>query len=499
MQPFSLSFAQFVIVGLVVFHARRDAAWRRAVLASLNLVFLATFADSWLELVPLAGFIGLSVVAVQLMSRSRELALCIVSIAALLVTYLHLKHYAIVGFLKPLEFGYVTAGLGYMIFRVLHVLIDCYQMPDQPRDASPWKFFNYLTSFLTFTAGPVQRYEDYLADDQELASTSMLSIEDVQYAFGRISDGLLRLGVLGPYMLIAHHYCRDRIHWHMFAFGLAALFYMLFIFLNFSGYMGLMIGIGRLFGRRLPENFDSPFLAANFLDFWNRWHITVSQWFKTYVFNNLLGALCRRWPQPALLPYFGVAGYFIVFFILGLWHDWGHCFLLLALLQAFGVSLNKLWEVELRRHLGRQRHAALVGRLWYRMLARALCLAYFTMSTIPAWEGARYGDLLQYAQWTGVGGIVLNFLACVLGFLSLEAAARLGLVLWTESERWLPRARADFSSQLIISTRIFVLVLLMLPDAPKDNPHAFHPGMVQRGAHDDSILHAASVFYGRNR
>ena len=158
----------------------------------------------------------------------------------------------------------------------------------------------------------------------------------------------------------------------MFALGLAALFYMLFIFFNFSGYMGVMIGVARLFGRKLPENFDSPFLATNFLDFWNRWHITVSQWFKTYVFNNLLRFLCVRWTRPALVPYFGVIGYFFVFFILGLWHDWGHCFVLLGLLQGLGVSVNKLWEVELRRRFGRQRHAELVGRLWYKMLARSV-------------------------------------------------------------------------------------------------------------------------------
>ena len=113
------------------------------------------------------------------------------------LAYLYLKHYAIIGFLQPLKFSYVTAGLGYMIFRVLHVLIDCYQLPDPSRDLIPWKLFNYVTSFLTFMAGPVQRYEDYLEEDAKLATESPLSAEDVQYAFGRLTDGPVADGPAG--------------------------------------------------------------------------------------------------------------------------------------------------------------------------------------------------------------------------------------------------------------------------------------------------------------
>jgi hypothetical protein len=275
---------------------------------------------------------------------------------------------------------------------------------------------------------------------------------------------------------------------------------MLFIFFNFSGYMGIVIGIGRLFGQRLPENFDSPFLAKNFLDFWNRWHITVSQWFKTYVFNNLVRFLCRRWDRPALMPYFGVAGYFIVFFLLGIWHDWGHCFVLLGLLQGLGVSVNKLWEVELRKRLGPQRHAALVNKTWYQMWARAMALGYFTMSTIPAWEHATYADLLGYVHVIGVWGLVLNCFACVLGFLAVEMAVRgcLRMLGWLND--WRERVPADFRVQLAMSARVFAVLVFALPDAPVTGPQR---GIVRKlaigNAQDEQILNAANVFYGSKR
>ena len=73
-----------------------------------------------------------------------------------------------------------------------------------------------------------------------------------------------------------------------------ALVYPLFLYANFSGYIDIVIALARLMRVRLPENFDRPFSASSVLDFWNRWHMTLSNWLKTYVYNPLLLALMRR-------------------------------------------------------------------------------------------------------------------------------------------------------------------------------------------------------------
>ena len=101
-------------------------------------------------------------------------------------------------------------------------------------------------------------------------------------------------------------------------------------------------------------------------------------------------------------------------------------------------------------------------------------------------------DLLQYAEWTGVGGIALNFLACVFGFLSLEVAARLGLKLLTGWLR-LATAGAGWLSQSIAHQRAgcFVLVLLVLPDVPKQNPHAGTPAWRGRTLMTNRSWHAS--------
>ena len=72
------------------------------------------------------------------------------------------------------------------------------------------------------------------------------------------------------------------------------LIYPLFLYANFSGYIDIVISLARLMRVRLPENFERPFSASSVIDFWNQWHITLSNWLKTYVFNPLLMALMRR-------------------------------------------------------------------------------------------------------------------------------------------------------------------------------------------------------------
>ena len=77
----------------------------------------------------------------------------------------------------------------------------------------------------------------------------------------------------------------------------------------------------------MPENFDWPFLAENFIAFWGRWHITLSNWLKTYVYTPLLMSSMRRFPAPSLEPYLGAFAYFVTFFLVGAWHGQTSMFL----------------------------------------------------------------------------------------------------------------------------------------------------------------------------
>src|SRR3546814_7265352 len=108
--------------------------------------------------------------------------------------------------------------------------------------------------------------------------------------------------------------------------------------------MGVAIGLGRLLGIAIPENFNRPELARNFLEFWSRWHITLSDWFKFYVFNPVTKELLRIADRPTLTPWLGAVGFFLTFFVMGVWHGTSATFVVYGLLLGLGVSLNKRSE-----------------------------------------------------------------------------------------------------------------------------------------------------------
>src|SRR5205809_926186 len=121
----------------------------------------------------------------------------------------------------------------------------------------------------------------------------------------------------------------------------------------------------RLLGQHLPENFDRPFTARNFLEFWQRWHMTLSNWFKLYLFNPLVGALAGRFPSRAAAPYLGVIAFFVTFGVMGVWHGTTTVFVIYGLLMGAGASANKLWQVALARRLGKQGYRRLAENPLY--------------------------------------------------------------------------------------------------------------------------------------
>jgi D-alanyl-lipoteichoic acid acyltransferase DltB (MBOAT superfamily) len=166
---------------------------------------------------------------------------------------------------------------------------------------------------------------------------------------------------------------------------MAASLYTVYLYFNFSGYMDIVIGIGGLLGQSLPENFDKPFTARSFLEFWQRWHMTLSQWFKFYLFNPLLMFLMAGLPSPAMTAYLGVLAFFITFLVMGVWHGTTAVFVIYGLLMGAGASINKLWQVACIKRLGNKRYRALTESTAYIYFARGLTVSYFALALTCLW------------------------------------------------------------------------------------------------------------------
>ncbi len=465
---------QFVVFGLTAALASnlgRSRIWRCGVLMLASAIFIAVLAQGPLLLLPLAGFLLLGYAGLALMERGWSKGL-VWSILAVVLAYAWLKKYTFLPADGFLRFPYFTLGLSYIFFRVLHLLIDAGEN-GETRHVGPGAYLLYTLNFTTLVSGPIQRYEEF-ARDQFADPPIALGARVIGLQLERIVRGFFKVNVLA---MVLHMLQEDALAQlsqplppaiKLFAAFRLAIVYPFFLYANFSGYIDIVIALARLMRVRLPENFDRPFSASSFLDFWSRWHITLSLWLKTYVYNPLLLALMRRFSAVSLQPYLGILCFFVTFFLVGIWHGRTSEFVVFGVLQGGGVAINKLWQVRLALFLGRKRYRALAGNPLYIAFGRGLTFSWFAFSLFCFWASWKQIDQVWSAvapiQWLGVW-VAVWFAAT--GVLAAWEAWRATLlsIKTAEGPVLLSRyARVVYASALGLSA--FVMTVLLNQPAP---------------------------------
>lgn len=236
-------------------------------------------------------------------------------------------------------------GLPYVFLRFVHLLIEV----DNGTIARPklLEYAAYILPFHQILAGPIQRWQSFRAQmDQPVLP---LDADLVLAALNRITNGFLKKAILAELL--------KQVAGFSFDGGIGSTWaqmdvFALYLFLDFSGYMDIVIGVGMLVGWVPPENFDWPYLSRNIIEFWTRWHITLSEWIRDYLFTPLNLTLQRGFlrGRPNLS---GMICYVVSFFLVGLWHRADVQFALYGLLHGFAIVVCKLWEIGLKRALGR--------------------------------------------------------------------------------------------------------------------------------------------------
>ncbi|MBO5883052.1 MAG: MBOAT family protein [Clostridia bacterium] len=229
-------------------------------------------------------------------------------------------------------------GISFYVFQGLSYVIDVYKRKTQAeRDAI--RFGAYITLFPQLVAGPIVKYTDVR---EELLQKRRFSLE-------RFASGVRLFFVgLAKKVLIANFAGEvfDRLLKGNITFlgGWTALvFFALQIYYDFSGYTDMARGLGRLFGFEFPENFNYPYISKSITEFWRRWHMTLSSWFREYVYIPLGGSREGRAKT--------VRNLFVVWLLTGIWHGaglgfalWGLYFFLLLVAEKFiyGEALKKM-------------------------------------------------------------------------------------------------------------------------------------------------------------
>ncbi|HLJ64113.1 MAG TPA: MBOAT family O-acyltransferase [Stellaceae bacterium] len=230
----------------------------------------------------------------------------------------------------------VMLGISYMGFKLIHFVAD--QREGAIRSWSVVEFLNWMFFLPTLVAGPMQRFQDWEA---QRTSPRRLEAADWVAGINQILIGLfLKLVVAdtihGATLAKMSDGVLDTADFSQLAFG--AILYYIYLYCDFSGYTRIAIGIGRFWGLRIPENFNFPFLARNLAEFWNRYHITLSELLRDYLFYPLSLSL-KRQPLARRFPALAtVIPPLVTFILAGIWHGAGIGFALYGLVHGIGLS-----------------------------------------------------------------------------------------------------------------------------------------------------------------
>lgn len=226
-------------------------------------------------------------------------------------------------------------GISFFTFQQTAFVVDCFNR--KGRLPSFLDYCNFVTFFPQLIAGPIVLPEEMLPQ--------FASEENRRVKYKNLVDGLFIFGLgLVKKVLIADSiavfanagFGLQVEHFTMAEAWLISISYTMQLYFDFSGYCDMAIGIGRMFNIHLPLNFNAPYRAVNFQDFWRRWHMTLNRFLTQYVYIPLGGSRVKE--RQVFL------NIFLVFFISGIWHGAGWTFIIWGILHGVGVMICRRWK-----------------------------------------------------------------------------------------------------------------------------------------------------------
>lgn len=235
-------------------------------------------------------------------------------------------------------------GISFFVFESLTYVIDVYRGVHEPLKRF-WEYQMYILYFPKLIAGPIVRYHEIA--DQIAARTE--SNDLFLTGFYRLVIGLTKKVLIANRLgaMVAPFFATDPAQLTAGQAWLGVIGFMLQIYFDFSGYSDMALGLSRMMGFRLPENFNNPFVAASLTEFWQRWHISLSTWFQVYLFTPLALQLrnLRRWAIAAAI--------FVTFLASGLWHGAAWNFVLWGAFHGGMLVVDRLFLLRILQRLGR--------------------------------------------------------------------------------------------------------------------------------------------------
>jgi D-alanyl-lipoteichoic acid acyltransferase DltB (MBOAT superfamily) len=347
---------------------------RRGVWAMINATFLVALTGSWSAVILGSALVVHILLRAAGAGRGGRAFLILLSLGTLGLFLVHKLPLIGLGSVEVHAKGALLAiGFSYVAARLVELLRAVWEgrhhAPDLPST------INYLLPFHMLAAGPIQSFDEFASQPDV---PEPLQARDVLAAVERIAFGLFKKFVLA--------YAIHRLFLTDFAssgvyFVIEIQMFFLWLYLDFSAYSDIAVGVGRLMGIATPENFDRPYLARNVIDFWNRWHLSLSYFIRRNLFIPIQLLLMRRTEGRRPLLCASVA--FTVSFVLcGLWHALTINFLIWGAVHAAGLVVVNLYRFWLNARLGAEGMKRYNSNRWIRAVAIVLTYEFVALSLL---------------------------------------------------------------------------------------------------------------------
>lgn len=320
----------------------------------ISIVFiLLVFKDNPIQLLYLLGYYVLQCVLVKgylqlRLARGKivwQYRLCVAfSMLPLVVSKLApLISLSAVGFL----------GISYLTFRALQVIIEIYD--GIITEVSLGEFTGYLLFFPCISSGPIDRsrrfHEDYIRIYTRQEYAELLGDGLWKLLLGMVYKFVLA-GIVGEWLDMASYGTA----WYA-NIGYAYT-YGLHMFFDFAGYSLMAVGTSYIFGIQTPGNFRAPFISKDIKDFWDRWHITLSHWFRDFIFSRfLMTAIKKKWFHTRLQG--AVAGFIVNMSIMGVWHGISASYILYGIYHGLLLAITEIYQKKAKFYKKNK------GKSWY--------------------------------------------------------------------------------------------------------------------------------------
>jgi D-alanyl-lipoteichoic acid acyltransferase DltB (MBOAT superfamily) len=264
-------------------------------------------------------------------------------------------------------------GFSYVFLRLIDLGVEVNEGRHGPPNLV--SIINYLLPFHMLSAGPIQSYDEFA---RQPVSPAPLTIRQSLTAAERIVSGLFKKYVLAG-MIEAFFLTGFQVKGPYFFLEMQLNY--VWLYLDFSAYSDIAVGLGTLMGVATPENFNRPLLARNIFDFWQRWHITLSLFIRRNLFTPVQLRLARLTGGRHHLLI--ASGTFLVSFVLcGLWHSITLPWLLWGIYEAFGLTVCNAYREILQRRLGRKGLKNYMAVGWIRLLAIVLTFEFAAFAVL---------------------------------------------------------------------------------------------------------------------